>query len=91
MWEKWLFLSGLGVATTLMRASVGEITSAPGGLAFAARVVDEATAIVTAAGFPPAEAAVARLRNTLLAREASLHLCRQPEPLEGWTPAAGRM
>jgi 2-dehydropantoate 2-reductase len=70
MWEKWLFLSGLGVATTLMRASVGEITAAPGGAEFTGRVVDEVTAIITAAGYPPAEAAVERLRSTLAAQEA---------------------
>nr|BFE69466.1 hypothetical protein GCM10020092_027670 [Actinoplanes digitatis] len=53
MWEKWLFLAALGVATTLLRGTVGDITAAPGGLAFAERVADEAIAIGTAAQ-PPA-------------------------------------
>jgi 2-dehydropantoate 2-reductase len=67
MWEKWLFLAGLGVATTLMRGSVGDIMAAPGGEAFANRVVDEAVAIVTAAGHPPRPAAIEFLRARVTA------------------------
>ena len=38
MWEKWVFLAGLGAATTLMRATVGDINAAPGGPAFTAGI-----------------------------------------------------
>ncbi|MEU7907537.1 ketopantoate reductase family protein [Actinoplanes sp. NPDC049118] len=69
MWEKWLFLAGLGAATTLMRGTVGDITAAPGGPAFADRVVDEAIAIGTAAGHPPRAAAAEFLRSGLTARD----------------------
>ena len=62
MWEKWLFLASLGVVTTLMRSPVGEVLAAPGGPAFTDRVIAEATAIVTAAGHPPREAALDFLR-----------------------------
>ena len=65
MWEKWLFLASLGVVTTLMRGAVGEVLAAPGGPAFVDRVVSEAVAIVTAAGHPPRERALASLRDTL--------------------------
>ncbi|GAA3334883.1 ketopantoate reductase family protein [Amorphoplanes nipponensis] len=65
MWEKWLFLASLGVVTTLMRSPVGEILAAPGGPAFTERVVAEATAIVTAAGHPPRESALAFLRGSI--------------------------
>jgi 2-dehydropantoate 2-reductase len=65
MWEKWLFLASLGVVTTLMRSPVGEILAAPGGAAFADRVVAEAIAIVTAAGHPPREAALSFLRGSI--------------------------
>ena len=41
MWEKWVFLAGLGAATTLMRATVGAINAAPGGPAFMAGIADE--------------------------------------------------
>jgi 2-dehydropantoate 2-reductase len=62
MWEKWVFLASLGAATTLMRASVGDINAAPGGPAFAAGIAAEAVAVATAAGHPPREGAVAFLR-----------------------------
>ncbi|MGA5302304.1 ketopantoate reductase C-terminal domain-containing protein [Nucisporomicrobium flavum] len=69
MWEKWVFLAGLGVVTTLMRATVGDITAAPGGIAFASAVADEAIAIASAAGHPPREAAIGFLRASLTARD----------------------
>jgi len=63
MWEKWVFLASLGAATTLMRASVGDINAAPGGPDFTARVAAEAMAVATAAGRPPRPGAVALLQN----------------------------
>ncbi len=65
MWEKWLFLASLGVVTTLMRSPVGDVLAAPGGTAFAERVVAEAIAIVTAAGHPPRESALTSLRGSI--------------------------
>jgi 2-dehydropantoate 2-reductase len=65
MWEKWLFLASLGVVTTLMRSPVGEVLAAPGGVEFTDRVVAEAVAIVTAAGHPPREQALAFLRASI--------------------------
>ncbi|GIE92797.1 ketopantoate reductase family protein [Paractinoplanes rishiriensis] len=62
MWEKWVFLSCLGAATTLMRAPVGEINAAPGGADLGARIAAEAIAIATAAGYPPRPGAVALLQ-----------------------------
>jgi len=62
MWEKWVFLAALGAATTLMRASIGDINAAPGGPAFTARIAEEAGAVATAAGHPPRAGAVAFLR-----------------------------
>jgi 2-dehydropantoate 2-reductase len=62
MWEKWMFLASLGAATTLMHGTVADILAAPGGPVFAERLVDEAIAILTAAGYPPSEGAVAFLR-----------------------------
>jgi 2-dehydropantoate 2-reductase len=65
MWEKWLFLASLGVVTTLMRSPVGDVLAAPGGPAFTERVMAEAVAIVTAAGHPPREQALAFLRASI--------------------------
>jgi len=69
MWEKWVFLAALGVVTTLMRATVGDVTAAPGGIEFATGVAEEAVAIASAAGHPPREAAVAYLQASLTARD----------------------
>ncbi|WP_433295283.1 ketopantoate reductase family protein [Actinoplanes sp. CA-030573] len=69
MWEKWIFLASMAAATTLMRASVGEINAAPGGLDFGARIAAEAMAIAAAAGHPPRPGAVSVVQSTLATKE----------------------
>jgi 2-dehydropantoate 2-reductase len=61
MWEKWIFLAGVGAATTLMRADLGQVNRAPGGSDFTSGLVEELVAIATASGFPPREPALDRL------------------------------
>ncbi|WP_436527637.1 ketopantoate reductase family protein [Actinoplanes sp. HUAS TT8] len=53
MWEKWVLLSTLGAATTLMRGPIGAINAAPGGPEFLRALADEVVAVATAAGHPP--------------------------------------
>jgi 2-dehydropantoate 2-reductase len=53
MWEKWVFLASLAASTSLMRASVGDILSAPGGKDFLLGMLDESTAVATAEGHAP--------------------------------------
>ncbi|WP_433366104.1 ketopantoate reductase family protein [Actinoplanes sp. CA-142083] len=65
MWEKWVFLASLGAATTLMRATVGDINAAPGGHDFGARIVAEAMAIAAAAGHPSRAGAVSFLQSNI--------------------------
>ena len=69
MWEKWMFLASLGAATTLMRATVGDINAAPGGTDFGARIAGESMAIATAAGFPPRPGAIAFLQSGITTTE----------------------
>jgi 2-dehydropantoate 2-reductase len=69
MWEKWIFLATIGAATTLMRATVGDINAAPGGPAFGAGLAAEAVAIATAAGHPPRPGAAALLRTDIAANQ----------------------
>ncbi|MFC7278070.1 ketopantoate reductase family protein [Paractinoplanes rhizophilus] len=69
MWEKWVFLASMAAATTMMRASVGDINAAPGGLDFGARIAAEALAIATAAGHPARAGAVAMLQRNLATTE----------------------
>lgn len=53
MWEKWVFLASLAAATTLMRGPVGVILAAPGGKEFLLGMLDECSAIASAAGHAP--------------------------------------
>jgi 2-dehydropantoate 2-reductase len=70
MWEKWVFLSSLAASTCLMRTAVGNILAAPGGRDFLLGMVDEVTAIATAAGHTPREPFAERTR-TMLTTEGS--------------------
>src|ERR1700742_4757751 len=65
MWEKWVFLASLAAATSLMRTAVGNILAAPGGRDFLLGMVDEVTAIATAAGHTPRGPFAARTRTML--------------------------
>jgi 2-dehydropantoate 2-reductase len=53
MWEKWVFLATLAGATCLMRASIGQILTAPGGRDLVLALFNECSNIATAQGFPP--------------------------------------
>jgi 2-dehydropantoate 2-reductase len=70
MWEKWVFLSSLAASTCLMRTAVGNILAAPGGKDFLLGMVDEVTAIATAAGHTPRGPFAERTR-TMLTTEGS--------------------
>lgn len=61
MWEKWVFISVLAGITCLMRASVGDVIAA-GGQDLSLALLDECIEITKAAGFPPREASVQRIR-----------------------------
>jgi len=53
MWEKWILLAGLGGINCLMRGTIGEVTQAPRGPEFAARLLQEIVAVVEAVGVGP--------------------------------------
>ncbi|KQT14751.1 2-dehydropantoate 2-reductase [Methylobacterium sp. Leaf399] len=67
MWEKWVFLATLAGSTCLMRATIGDIVGAPGGLAFVNGLYDECIAIASAAGRTPREKPVRSGRGILTA------------------------
>jgi 2-dehydropantoate 2-reductase len=52
MWEKWVLLTCAGGITTLMRSTVGDIASSPGGVEFGSAFLDEVAAVAAASGFP---------------------------------------
>jgi 2-dehydropantoate 2-reductase len=67
MWEKWSFLATLAGATCLMRATIGDIVAAPGGLAFIEALMEECRRIAEDAGYAPREKVMQNTRTSLTA------------------------
>ena len=66
MWEKWVFLCSIASMNCLFRANVGSIVSAtPEAAALMLQMVDECTAVASAAGHTPRPPADARARTQL--------------------------
>jgi 2-dehydropantoate 2-reductase len=65
MWSKWVFIASIGAATSLMRASGGEIVAVPGGAAFSRSILDEAAATAAAAGHPVSSSALTATEHVL--------------------------
>ena len=66
MWEKWVFLCSIASMNCLFRGNVGSIVSAtPDAAGLMMAMVDECTAVATAAGFQPRPPADARSRAQL--------------------------
>jgi 2-dehydropantoate 2-reductase len=72
MWEKWVFLASLAASTCLMRTSVGNILSAPGGRDFILGMLDEVSAIATAEGHAPRAPFLERTRGMLTAEGSQM-------------------
>ena len=65
MWEKLVLLATLAGITTLMRASIGEIARAPGGIATMRKLFELNTEIAARSGCPMPEAYLAQYRALL--------------------------
>jgi 2-dehydropantoate 2-reductase len=72
MWSKWVFLASLASGTCLMRASIGDIVSAPQGTEFLMGLVDECSSIAAAEGFPVKASSLEQTRNMLTGRDSTL-------------------
>jgi 2-dehydropantoate 2-reductase len=71
MWEKWIFIATLAGITCLMRASFGDVVAAGGGdLSLA--LLNEGIEIANAAGYPPREVALQRIRGSATTPGSSL-------------------
>lgn len=68
MWEKWVFLATLAGSTSLMRASAGQITSAPGGADFIRELRAEIASIAEGAGHCPRVEFLERTSGMLFAQ-----------------------
>jgi 2-dehydropantoate 2-reductase len=72
MWEKWVMISSLAAITTLMRATVGEVASAPYGDKIATNLFAECLAVARANGFAPRDAFVKSAGTRLVDRSSTL-------------------
>ena len=62
MWEKWVFLATLAAVSCLMRTTLGDVLTAPGGEALIRSMFDECRAIAEGAGHAPRAAFVDQTR-----------------------------
>ncbi len=67
MWEKWVFLATLAGSTSLMRATAGQITGAPGGADFIRELRAEIASIAEGAGHCPRSEFLERTSGMLFA------------------------
>ena len=65
MWDKWIFLATLAGITCLMRAPVGDIVAAPGGVAATLGLLEECRAVAERSGHALGEATLQRARGVL--------------------------
>jgi 2-dehydropantoate 2-reductase len=72
MWEKWVFLATLAASTCLMRTSVGNILTSPGGREFILGAFDECSAVATAEGYAPRAPFLERTRGMLTAEGSQM-------------------
>ncbi|MCA1326519.1 2-dehydropantoate 2-reductase [Herbaspirillum sp. alder98] len=72
MWEKWTMLATLASATSLMRASIGDILQGPGGLAFIEGVLAECAGVAELEGHRPGESFYHRTRGMLTEHGSTL-------------------
>jgi 2-dehydropantoate 2-reductase len=72
MWEKWILLAGLGGINCLMRGTIGEVTQAPHGADFVARLLQEIVAVVEAVGVAPSPEFMVAAKTALTAPGSTL-------------------
>ena len=65
MWDKWLFFASLAGITCLMRGSIGEIATAPGGTMAALALLDECRSVAERFAHAPNERVLERDRSIL--------------------------
>jgi 2-dehydropantoate 2-reductase len=65
MWDKWVFLASLAGITCLMRAPVGDILKAPGGMHATLRLLDDCRAVAAHNGHEPSDSVLSRALSVL--------------------------
>ena len=87
MWEKWVHIATLASATSLMRASVGDIVQA-GAQDVALELLNECGRIAAHNGYPPSPEALGRTRATVTA-PGSLLTASLLKDIESGAPTEG--
>jgi 2-dehydropantoate 2-reductase len=72
MWDKWVFLASLAGITCLMRAPVGDIVAAPGGLEATLAMLGDCGQVASDNGHAPAESVLAKARAVLTEEGSTL-------------------
>jgi len=72
MWDKWVFLASLAGITCLMRAPVGAIVAAPGGLEATLAMLEDCRRVASDHGHAPAENVLAKARGVLTEEGSTL-------------------
>ncbi|MFC4528357.1 2-dehydropantoate 2-reductase [Dyella halodurans] len=72
MWDKWVFLATLAGITCLMRAPVGDIVAAPGGLQATLQLLDDCRSVAARNGHAPTDAVLARAHSMLTEKGSAL-------------------
>jgi 2-dehydropantoate 2-reductase len=67
MWQKWVWLAGVGAITCLLRGNIGEIAAVPGGAELSLSALRECATIAGVCGYPLSEAFVAEKKPQLTA------------------------
>ncbi len=88
MWEKMVHLGTSAVCTVLMRAAVGEVARAEGGVAFMQGVLEANAAIAAGHGHPMPEAFMAQYR-ALFSDASSLYATSMLRDVESGKPSEG--
>jgi 2-dehydropantoate 2-reductase len=83
MWNKWALLASLGTVCCLMRATVGDVASAPLGEDFARATISECASIAAATGYPLTEETLGGIVQLLIAKESSLTSSMFRDPSQG--------
>jgi 2-dehydropantoate 2-reductase len=65
MWQKWVQLATVGAMTCLMRGTIGEIASIPGGADLSVSALRESAAVASACGYPQSDEFLKRLTGQL--------------------------
>jgi 2-dehydropantoate 2-reductase len=88
MWEKMVHLGTSAVCTVLMRAAVGEIARAEGGVAFMQGVLEANAAIAAGHGHPMPDSFMAQYR-AMFSETQSLYATSMLRDVEGGKPSEG--